>query len=103
MLSALADEHRRAVIRELAHTGGTEMAFETLTDHVAAQVRNEDAGESTEYHRSRVRIALHHTHLPNLESFGLISYDTERMQVESDPGAVEPDLLTIVTAIDGSE
>lgn len=103
VLSAVANERRRAVLRELDHTAGNTMAFDTLADHVAAQVRADDGGRLADDHRERVRVALHHIHLPKLDACGMIVYDSETMQVRSTTGELGKELLTVVESHDVCE
>lgn len=103
VLSAIANEQRRAVLRELDHTDGNAMAFDTLADHVAAQVRADDGGRLADDHRERVRAALHHIHLPKLDACGIIVHDTETMQVRSVSGELGRELLTVVESHDVCE
>lgn len=99
ILSTVANEQRRAVLRELDHTDGDMIAFDTLEDHVVAQVRADDGGRPDD-HRERVPAALHHIHLPKLDACGMIVYDTETMQVRSATGELGKELLAVVESHD---
>lgn len=91
ILSAIGNEHRRAILRSLDQTDGNVLDVSELTDRVVEQVRNEEpAGRG---HRRRVRTALHHIHLPKLEDCGMIVYDSETKQVRNVNGALSQELL----------
>ncbi|MEA5389126.1 hypothetical protein VB773_20695 [Haloarculaceae archaeon H-GB2-1] len=66
-------------------------------------IRDEDTERVTDEHRQRVRIALHHTHLPKLEEAGIIDYEAETRHVQFDGGELEQDLLTLVESHDTNE
>ncbi|MFC7006557.1 DUF7344 domain-containing protein [Halalkalicoccus salilacus] len=94
VLSAVADEHRRAVLRSLNQTDQNVMDVDALADLVAERVRNGEP--SDDEHRRRVYIALHHVHLPKLEACGMILHDTETKQVRSATGELGQRLLSVV-------
>lgn len=75
VLSALANEHRRAVLRSLNQTEGAAMQVSALVDQVAERVLDGESPDDD--HRQRVHTALHHIHLPKLEACGMIVRDTE--------------------------
>lgn len=84
VLSAVANDHRRAVLRSLNQTDGKVMEFGALVDQVTEHVR--DGEPPDDEHRQRVRIELHHIHLPKLEDCGMIVHDTETMQIRNVTG-----------------
>ncbi len=94
VLTALANDHRRAILRALEPLDGREMEFGALVDDVAERIRTEGSPDST--HRQRVRTGLHHVHLPKLDSCGLIVYDHEAKLVRSAADEPFQDLLTAV-------
>jgi len=69
---------------------------DVLVDRVADWVRDEDANLESAEHRQRVRIALHHTHLPKLDEARIIDYEAETGHVRFVGGELEQDLLTLV-------
>ena len=101
VLSAVANEQRRAVLRSLNRTEGETMEFNTLTDQVAEHVR--DGGLPDDEHRQRIHIALHHIHLPQLEDCGMIVNDTETDQVRIVNGELSKELLMLVDAYEAGE
>lgn len=68
----LSSSVRRTIIATL-HESGT-VARTRLTERLASA--EADGGEAA---RRRMRIALHHNHLPRLEDAGLIDYDDEEV------------------------
>lgn len=72
---ALRDRTRRRVIAELA----TDEGPWTLGD-VAGRIEQRGANGG-----DRVRIELHHRHLPKLDAAGLVTYDYEDHTVEITP------------------
>lgn len=82
--SALGDEHRRAVLRELHDSGESVLGVETLANRVSERVADgEPPGPDA---RQTVHAALHHNHLPRLADTGLIVYDVEARQVRNAVG-----------------
>lgn len=94
VLSAVANDHRRAILRSLNHSEGETMEISALVDQVTEHVR--DGEPPDDEHRQRVRTALHHIHLPKLEDCGMIVHDTETNQVRNVTGELEQELLTVV-------
>lgn len=78
----LADERRRITVEVLAERGAT-VPFEELAAAVDARERDEhvEAGEASD----RVRIALHHVHLPMLAEAGVLAYDPRTKRIEIRP------------------
>ena len=68
----LSHQHRRTIITLLAETPTLTRA--ELTTQLAAAV-TDSASQPTAEDRRRLRIALHHNHLPLLADAGLIEYD----------------------------
>ncbi|ELY65695.1 DUF7344 domain-containing protein [Natrinema versiforme] len=93
VLSAVASEHRRAVLRSLDRSDENAIAVSALTELVAKALRN---GAVPDDERRRIRTALHHIHLPKLEDFGLLSYDIETGQVRAATGGLDADLRALI-------
>ena len=102
ILSVVANEHRRATLNALDNASEKTLEYDALVDRVANRVRDEHVDRVDE-HRQRVRIALHHTHLPKLEEVGIIDYEAETGHVQFVGGELEQDLLTLVEPYDGHE
>ncbi|XVH32217.1 DUF7344 domain-containing protein [Haloferacaceae archaeon DSL9] len=99
VLSALASDHRRAILRSLHGADANMMAFDALVDAVADCLRD-DAARTSHDRRQRVQIALRHSHLPKLEASRMIEYeaDTESVRLVSD--GVEREILILVETYD---
>lgn len=94
LFSALANEHRRAVLSSLHRVDADGMAVPELVDEVA-QLIHDVEGPSDE-HRHRTATLLHHIHLPKLEDAGLLVYDREEERVVATTGTRPEELLTAV-------
>lgn len=84
--AALAHAHRREVLLALAARDADAPALDA-----AAAVSDTNAEPDT------LRISLHHTHLPTLESAGLIEWDRDGFEVSRGPDfdAVAPVLAVL--------
>ena len=100
ILSAVANEHRRAILNALDTAPDNTLEYDTLVDRVADQIRDEDAERVSDEHRQRVRIGLHHTHLPKLDEARIIDYEGDTGHVEFVGGALEQEILTLVEPYD---
>ena len=103
ILSAVGNEHRRAILNSLNSASNKTLGFDALVDRVADRIRDEDTARESDEHRQRVRIALHHTHLPKLEEVHIIDYEAETGHVQFVGGELEQDLLTLVGSHDVNE
>ncbi|SIR61727.1 DUF7344 domain-containing protein [Natronorubrum thiooxidans] len=101
VLSMVAHEHRRAVLRILNHTDTDVMAVSTLIERVTEHVQSGD--QSADEHRQRVRTALHHIHLPKLDACGMIVHDPETNQVRNVTGEPSQELLTTLESYTAHE
>lgn len=82
----LQDGRRRAILRFLiAEQNDDPIPLSTLAAFVAAA--RCDGSESTAVGevQERVRVALHHSHLPLLDDHGIIDYDSDARTVEPRP------------------
>lgn len=77
ILEALANEHRRAVLRTLEADESEPAPFGTLVAAVAAEVAKRDAVSGVDDHWRRVEVALHSVHLPKLEDCGLVRREVD--------------------------
>lgn len=103
VLSAVANATRRAVLQSVTNAAGQTLPSDVLVDRVADRVRDEDSKRETDEHRQRVRIALHHAHLPKLEAAGMIEYTDETGDVQFVGGDLEQTLLRLVEPDDSQE
>lgn len=103
ILSAVANEHRRAVVDGLNNTLDETLEFDVLVDRVADRLWDEGAKLTSDEHRQRVRIALHHIHLPKLKEARIIDYENKTGYIRFVGGELERDLLTLVRPYDVHE
>ena len=103
VLSAVANEHRRAVLDSLNNAADKTLEYETLVDRVADRVGDERTAAASDEHRQRVRIGLHHTHLPKLAEAGIIDYEAGTGGVQLVGGELEQEMLALVESYDASE
>ncbi|WP_249361501.1 hypothetical protein [Haloterrigena sp. H1] len=103
ILSAVANEHRRAILDALDNASEKTLEYDVLVDRVADRVRDEDAKWESDEHRQRVRIALHHTHLPKLDEARIIDYEGETDNIRFIGGELEQKILTLVEPYDVHE
>lgn len=103
ILSAVGNEQRRAILDSLDSATNQTLEYDTLVDRVVDRIGDEQAGRGSDEQRKRIRIALHHNHLPILEAAQIIDYDTETSQVEFVGGGLEQDLLVLVKSHEADE
>ena len=103
ILSAVGNEHRRAILNTLTSDPDETVEFDALVERVADRVGDGDTERESDDHRQRVRIALHHTHLPKLEDARMIEHEAETGHVRFVGGQLEQQLLTLVESSDASE
>lgn len=100
VIATLADEERRVVLYFLREHGSASLS--ELADVVTGWTRTERGVASPE-DRDRVRAALHHVHLPKLESVGLVSYDADSQTVRPQSlSAPEAALLEWASELDAA-
>jgi len=80
----LQTQRRRDALRFLKDTGGT-VEMRDLAEQVAAWENDTTVQALTSDERQRVYIALYQSHLPKLESEGIIRYNKSRGIVERGP------------------
>lgn len=69
----LSKERRRLALDVLADKSHS-VELAELVDEIAGREYGSDVDEET---RQRIRISLHHVHLPQMAELGVISYDGE--------------------------
>ena len=72
----LSNQRRRMVLYYLRRAEGT-MSVKELAREIAARENDVPVEELTSQQRKRVYVSLYQTHLPKLESTGMIDYDDE--------------------------
>ncbi|AOW79979.1 hypothetical protein HTSR_0791 [Halodesulfurarchaeum formicicum] len=103
ILSAIGDEHRRAILNALHSTSSKTLSYDALVERVADRIRDEETALEPDAHRQRVRIAMHHTHLPKLEAVRIIDYEADTGQIMYVGGELEQDLLALIESYDSDE
>jgi hypothetical protein len=76
----LSNERRRCVIYYLQQQRGP-VAMRSIVEYVAAWQNDKPVRAVTSRERTCVYSALHQTHLPKLDSVGLIEYDRDRSEI----------------------
>ena len=96
LLSGVADETRREVIRYLDEES-TPIPLPALATYVAKERCPEDEWKNFKPFRRRVLINLHHVALPTLDDAGVIRYTNGDIT----PGELFPEATYLVSAVDG--
>lgn len=91
LFGLLANERRQALISVLATRDGP-VDVDELTRAIAALETSTDATDVDEADLRRVRLTLHHVHLPKMADRGVISYDRNRRMVALADGLIETSL-----------
>lgn len=86
----LSSSVRRAIVRVLRESNS--VTRERLTARLAGSEANDDDSVAE---RRRIRIALHHNHLPKLAEAGLITYDDETVTATAKLEQVAQSLPTL--------
>lgn len=74
----LSSERRRRVL-DILEERTTPVQFTDLATEVAKREAGLDAADSETV--KRVKISLHHTHLPKMDSLGVLTYDPNSHQI----------------------
>ncbi|MFD1597412.1 DUF7344 domain-containing protein [Halobellus rarus] len=77
----LKNSRRRGVIRYLHDHGGSAVLSD-VAEHIAAEENGVTVRELSSDQRKRVYIGLYQSHLPKLDSAGVIEYDKNRGTIE---------------------
>jgi hypothetical protein len=75
----LRNDRRRLTIKSLQSRPDGRMDVRELSEEVAALETGEDPPPSNK--RQSVYVSLHQTHLPKLDKFGIVSYDSDAKEV----------------------
>lgn len=82
LVACLSNPRRRYAVWYLQqHSNPVPVA--TLAAEITAWEQDTSTTTVSQDAVERVRIALHHNHLPRLEAAGIVEHDTEREQVEA--------------------
>lgn len=93
----LSSDRRRSLIYFLETQDG-EADLSELSVLIAAWETETDPADIDEQARNRVYISLYQTHIPKLEDYGLIEYDSEN-RIVSGTG----DLADVIAVVDSSD
>lgn len=77
----LSSPRRRYVLYYL-RTTGEPVALNDLAEHVAAWENETDVEDLSDQERKRVYVSLYQTHIPKLDSVGIVDYDQQSGLVE---------------------
>lgn len=99
VLDLCANERRRIVLAALAAEDRTR-SITDLTRTIVREQRHADVDDVPDETVEQIRSSLHHSHLPKLESAGLVEYDTETNHLErtDDFEDLQPHLSAILGA-----
>ena len=81
VLDLCRDQHRRIVLAVLAEEQRS-VTVDDLTMSILAYTQGTTMTKDSDEVRTQIRLTLHHTHIPKLESTDLIDKDPERQLVE---------------------
>lgn len=77
----LSDERRRVVL-DILTDQSEPIELTALSGLVAAAEHDGDVDEVCPSTRERIAVSLHHIHLPKMDDFGVVEYDTDTQAVE---------------------
>ena len=78
ILHVLADHHRRSLLRYLVETPGETHSFDECARHLVQREAERDGGRPA---HDRVKVELHHVHVPMLADAGVLEYDARSREV----------------------
>lgn len=90
VFDVLRNSRRRSVIAYLQESG-EQASLKELTEHVASEEYEVSTDQLSPDHRKRVYTGLYQCHLPRLEKFGVIEFDTGDKTVTLSDAASEVD------------
>lgn len=99
VLELCQHEHRRIVLRTLADERRT-MTVSELAEAISDHLQGPTTPGVPEEAPARVRVGLHHRHLPRLETVDVVEYDDERnvARPTADFDRVEPHISAVLDA-----
>nr|WP_293030462.1 hypothetical protein [Natronococcus sp.] len=81
VLDLCRDQHRRIILAVLTEEPRS-LTVNDLLEAILKYNHQSSVTEVSEEVLTDIRVSLHHTHIPKLESAGVIDYDSERQLVE---------------------
>lgn len=96
LFEILADDQRRHILTFL-HSAGKPVTLAEIIDHVVVREQGVSSDDLLEEERTRVALALHHTHLPKLMDAGMVTYDhtEETIAPAASAATAEPHLALV--------
>lgn len=88
VFDVLSSARRRRLLHALQERGGTARLQDLAVD-IAAQEEDTSPEEVGKQEQNRVYISLYQTHVPKLESVGLVEYDSDTQTLRLTDGAAE--------------
>ncbi|MFD1597849.1 DUF7344 domain-containing protein [Halobellus rarus] len=82
VLEVLSNQRRRYAIHYLKRRNGEPVAVSELSDWVASWENGKEIDALTHRERKRVRNALRQFHLPKMDEYGFVEYDSQRGVIE---------------------
>ncbi|QLD86251.1 hypothetical protein HWV23_11135 [Natronomonas halophila] len=90
VFDALRNARRRRVLQYLNEQNGR-VTLSDLAEHIAA-IENDTTPEALDsQQRKRVYVGLYQSHLPKLDSMGVLTFDRQRGHIERTPAASQLD------------
>ena len=81
VLDLCREQHRRIVLATLTEEQGS-LTVNDLQRTILNYNHHTPVTEASEEMLLEIQLALHHTHIPKLESAGVVEYDSERQLVK---------------------
>lgn len=92
MLEVLSNQRRRFTIHYLKQQNGDQVTVSELSNQVASWEYKKDVDALSHKERKRVRNALRQFHLPKMDDYGFIEYDSQRGTVSLSETASNTDI-----------
>lgn len=80
----LRNQRRRDVLMYLVNSS-KQVTLSDLAEHIAARECGKPIDRLRSQERKRVYVGLHQSHLPKMDDFGIVNYDSDRGLVEPGP------------------
>lgn len=99
VLELCQEQHRRIILATLAHEKRS-VTVTDLTKTILKHNHHTPLAEVSEEESKRIRLALHHVHLPKLAEQSIVGYDREQQLVKPTPqfDQLQPQLSAIIDA-----
>lgn len=101
--AAVSDEHRRAVLAVLGESDARTLHLDEVTEAVSARLAPAAGRGSTDASCRRVRLVLHHVHLPQLGTCAEFAYHSGDGRFEVAAGGMSDALLSALEAASAGE